>query len=73
MWPNNRIINKALNKLIKVFLKMHFAPNRTSEYQGFIESKLNQESCSNVKTSRNSFYNAIRSENTQIKFIFEEI
>ena len=32
MWANNRITNKALNKSIKVLLKVHFAPNRAREY-----------------------------------------
>lgn len=32
MWANNRITNKALNKPIKVLLKVHFAPNCAREY-----------------------------------------
>jgi hypothetical protein len=62
MWANNRIINKTLNKLIEVLLKIHLAPNRAREYQEFIESKLNQELRNNTKTPQNSFHNAIRSE-----------
>jgi len=38
MWTDKKMINRLLNKLIEVLLKIHLAPVREKEYRTYINN-----------------------------------
>ncbi|KAK4509640.1 uncharacterized protein ATC70_006942 [Mucor velutinosus] len=67
MWASNKIFNKSLNKLLEILLRAHLAPKRESHYWELQQTKAKKQPKQVVKSIRNSFHNAIRSEKYKLQ------
>ncbi|KAK4517303.1 uncharacterized protein ATC70_000637 [Mucor velutinosus] len=57
----------SLKKLLEILLRVHLAPKRESHYWELQQTKAKKQSKQDVKSVRNSFHNAIRSEKYKLQ------
>ncbi|KAK4511190.1 uncharacterized protein ATC70_012404 [Mucor velutinosus] len=67
MWASNKAFNRSLNKLLEILLRVHLAPKRESHYWELQQTKAKKQPKQVVKSIRNSFRSAIRSEKYKLQ------